>query len=53
MAVDQRRSLTLAEMVAQITPENRHPKFSFGVPRGREIIGDDINTRFRLDNCEF
>jgi len=34
-------SPTLAEMLSKITPENLQPNFSFGVPRGREVIRDD------------
>jgi antitoxin MazE len=28
---------TLAELVAQITPENQHPEVDWGEPRGKEI----------------
>lgn len=31
-------SVTLEELVAQITPENVHPEQDFGVPVGREIL---------------
>ena len=29
--------LSLGELLAQVTPENRHPEVGFGTPRGKEI----------------
>lgn len=34
-------SPTLTEMLSEITPENLQPNFSFGAPRGREVLRDD------------
>jgi len=30
---------TLEQLVAQITPQNRHREISWGLPRGKEIVG--------------
>lgn len=37
MKSKQRRSYLLDELVAQITPENRHPELEWGPPVGNEI----------------
>ena len=36
MPPDEQR-LSLAELLAQVTPENRHPEVDFGMPEGKEI----------------
>lgn len=33
------KALTLEELVAKITPENRHEELKWGLPVGREIVG--------------
>jgi len=35
--VDPTKRMTLAEMIATITPENRHELIDFGPPVGKEI----------------
>ena len=37
MKSKKRRSYLLDELVAQITPENRHPELEWGPPVGNEI----------------
>lgn len=36
-APERRKRYTLAELLAGVTPENRHPETDFGPPRGKEI----------------
>ena len=33
----KRRKYTLQELVAKITPKNRHPEADWGAPQGKEI----------------
>jgi len=33
-----KRKMTLGELLAKITPENRHEEIDFGLPQGNELI---------------